>query len=152
MGCDRGRCTAPTFEPDGTPCVTTDINVHTVAGFCASGACQTAATAAYVNSVQRERIWFPARSDAAAATRLALPPVADGLAKGSKEKYVVTALAYWQQTARQSKSCSFNNGGCGVNLCAVKFKRPTKTYCIDVKGELAVQHMPGSLTRMRVSE
>ena len=148
VGCDRGRCTAPTLEPDGTPCVTTDINVHTVSGFCSSGVCQTATQAAYINSVQHESIWFPAGDEAAAAKRLTLPQVAEGLAKGSKEKYVVTALAYWQQTARQSKSCSFNNGGCGVNLCAVNFKTPRKTYCVDAKGESAVQGDPYSDSRM----
>ena len=117
MPCSNGNCGAPVYEPDGTACVLTDSSANTVPGFCQAGTCSTAATSAFYNSQLSS----------------AKVKVSSRIRKGSASSYVNTALKFWDEMAFKSKSCTFNNGGCGTSVCLLNKKR-TDTTCVNPSG------------------
>ena len=185
--CTAGKCSPVVPEADGTPCVITDWQAHTVSGFCVRGNCDSSLTASFYNQRQNRSIWQPANGlpgrhlqvlpadymdenvtaaddaveelpdynvtvgvaiwddgtivaegmqDSMVASETNVTMAEEALA-GVSSAYVDASLAYWHETARQSQSCTFNNGGCGVFPCEVDFEAaPPATRCVDPAGEL----------------
>ena len=186
--CTAGKCSPIIPEADGTPCVVTDWQAHTVSGFCVRGNCNASLTASFYNRRQNGSIWIPAGNQA--GRRLQELPasysdeanltvvgddavsfpgfnvtmagvavseaggssgegfqnsliasvsnvtMAEASLSGISSAYVDMSLAYWHETAMQSQSCTFNNGGCGVFPCEVDFDAaPPVTRCVDPAGE-----------------
>ncbi|CAI5994226.1 unnamed protein product, partial [Closterium sp. NIES-65] len=131
--CNSGKCGNPIVEPDGTSCVDSDYQGNTFPGFCQSGSCQISAVQSYYGSAQKTSMWLPEGVSLPTLPELKIS-VSPGLTgtNGSAGGFVGRSLGFWHRLSRQSRSCTFNNGGCGVFACRVDYKRK-KTACVNPK-------------------
>ncbi|CAI7843574.1 unnamed protein product [Closterium sp. NIES-53] len=131
--CNSGKCGNPIVEPDGTSCVDSDYQGNTFPGFCQSGTCQISTVQSYYGSAQKTSMWLPEGVSLPTLPELKIS-VSPRLAgtNGSAEGFVGRSLGFWHRLSRQSRSCTFNNGGCGVFACRVDYKRK-KTACVNPK-------------------
>ncbi|CAI5468481.1 unnamed protein product [Closterium sp. Yama58-4] len=131
--CNSGKCGNPIIEPDGTSCVDSDYQGNTFPGFCQSGTCHISAVQSYYGSAQKTSMWLPEGVSLPTLPELKIS-VSRGLAgtNGSAEGFVGRSIGFWHRLSRQSRSCTFNNGGCGVFACRVDYKR-RKTACVNPK-------------------
>lgn len=128
--CKNGKCGKTLYEPDGTPCVESDYQSNTFPGFCQTGSCKTGGTQAYYTAGQEASMWLPEGLRVPTLDALKVR-VQSGVSKNGKG-FVAKSLNFWHDLSRQSRSCTFNNGGCGAFACRVDFKKKS-TRCVDPK-------------------
>eukprot|EP00475_Leptophrys_vorax_P028421 TRINITY_DN4108_c0_g1_i2.p1 TRINITY_DN4108_c0_g1~~TRINITY_DN4108_c0_g1_i2.p1 ORF type:complete len:525 (+),score=-10.42 TRINITY_DN4108_c0_g1_i2:88-1662(+) len=131
--CINGQCGKTLYEADGTPCVEADYQGNTFPGFCQSGTCKTSSVQSFYASGQQKSMWLPEGINLPKLPDLKVK-VGQGVSQSDGKTFIQTSLNFWHSLSRQSRSCTFNNGGCGMFACRVDFKRKT-TLCVDPTSE-----------------
>ncbi|CAI6004314.1 unnamed protein product [Closterium sp. NIES-64] len=127
--CIAGKCVNLGQKKDGSACADFDWGGNSYTGHCQAGKCVSKAVQSYYASKQADKLWIPEGYEAPNVTIA----VDRGVYATSEREYMETSLGYWDELARESESCSLNNGGCGSLVCQVDVERKT-TVCIDPHG------------------
>ncbi|CAI6003235.1 unnamed protein product [Closterium sp. NIES-65] len=128
--CIAGKCVNLGQKKDGSACADFDWGGNSYTGHCQAGKCVSKAVQSYYASKQADKLWIPEGYEAPNVTIA----VDRGVYATSEREYMETSLGYWDELARESESCSLNNGGCGSLVCQVDVERKT-TVCIDPHGK-----------------